>query len=63
MDNISDVDCMIVAVAHREFIEMDIENLKMFFRETDSSKGVLLDVKGIYDINKLKQSNLSWWRL
>lgn len=40
-----------------------IENIEKIFGKYQGHKKVLIDVKGIYDIDFLKQSNIYWWRL
>ena len=60
-DDVMDVDCVIIAVAHREFREISIETLKE--RYSLDGDNVLLDVKGIYSITQLENSGLKYWRL
>ena len=54
-------DCVIVAVAHKEFRELGLPGvLKML----GGTKGkVLIDVKGLYGVDELKTLDLLWWRL
>jgi UDP-N-acetyl-D-glucosamine/UDP-N-acetyl-D-galactosamine dehydrogenase len=63
INEIKNADCIIVAVAHKQFIENRIENIEKIFGKYQGHKKVLIDVKGIYDIDFLKQSNIYWWRL
>lgn len=63
INDIKNVDCIIVAVAHRQFVENRIENIENMFGEDQEHNKVLIDVKGIYDIEFLKKSNIYWWRL
>lgn len=60
-EDIKDVDCIIVAVAHNEFKKLTLKNLENIYRK-DANK-VLIDVKGIYSIEDLEQSGINWWRL
>lgn len=60
-ENIKDVDCIIVAVAHNEFKSLKLDDIKRLYK--DVKKGVFVDVKGLYNVNELKQSGLLWWRL
>lgn len=64
LDNIKDADCIIVAVAHDVFKKMKLDELKSLYRD-DLSDGekVLIDVKGIYPVQELKMSGMSYWRL
>ena len=61
MDEIRDADCVVVAVAHREFCELGVEGLLRLFGRNDVK--ILIDIKGMFDINELKKSNIIWWRL
>lgn len=63
INDIKNADCIIVAVAHKQFVENRIENIEDMFGENQEHKKVLIDVKGIYDIEFLKNSNIYWWRL
>ena len=61
LDDIYDVDCIIVAVAHNEFKALSLDDLKKFYKK-DAAK-VLIDVKGLYKVDDLKKSEMNWWRL
>ena len=63
MDEIKNVDCIILAVAHREFRSTPLAEFMKLYREADNAEKVMIDVKGIFDIEKLKASGLTWWRL
>ena len=63
LEDVSDADCVIVAVAHREFRQMPLSTVKGLFRKAPDGEKVLIDVKGIYQIQELKASGLNWWRL
>lgn len=63
IEEVSDVDCVIVAVAHNEFKTMSLDNIKKMFRNTSDDEKVLVDVKGLYKVEELKASGLQWWRL
>lgn len=63
MENISDSDCVIVAVAHNEFREMSLEDIKKMYRCSSDAEKVLIDVKGLYKIEDLRASGMQWWRL
>ena len=63
LEKISDADCVIVAVGHKEFKDFDMDRIKKLFKDVPDSEKVLIDVKGIYDINDLKKSGMRFWRL
>lgn len=64
LDDVIEVDCIIVAVAHDEFKELKLEQIKELYKTgiPDDQK-VLIDVKGLYEIDELKSSCMKWWRL
>lgn len=63
LDELEDVDCIIIAVAHNEFKKYKISEMKKLYRKSKDTEKVLIDVKGIYDIDTLRNSGLNWWRL
>ena len=60
LKQIKDVDGVIVAVAHRSFLEMGLSELLRPLR--DQKSGVLIDVKSILDPSKVPFS-IKYWRL
>ena len=60
LKQIKDVDGVIVAVAHRGFLEMGLSELLKPLR--DQKSGVLIDVKSILDPSKVP-SSIKYWRL
>lgn len=63
LEDVKNADCLIVAVAHKEFKAMRLEDLKKLYKAGDDTQNVLVDVKGLYNIEELKASGLKWWRL
>lgn len=63
IEDIKDADCVIVAVAHNEFQAMSLNDIKKLYRKGTDEEKVLVDVKGLYNIDDLKASGMQWWRL
>lgn len=63
LEDVSDADCVIAAVAHNEFRAMGIEKIIKLYRTCNDYEKVLIDVKGIFKIAELKQSGIKFWRL
>ena len=63
IEDITDADCVIVAVAHNEFKALHLNNIKKLFRSVPDEEKVLIDVKGLYKVEELKASGMQWWRL
>ena len=61
MDEICDADCVVAAVAHREFCELGVKGLQRLYGENDAK--ILIDVKGMFNLDELKKSDITWWRL
>lgn len=59
---IHDVDCLIVAVAHDSFKQIDSIELEKKFGNNIKKK-VLIDVKGIYNVKMLSDIGVNVWRL
>lgn len=62
-EDVSDADCVIVAVAHNEFRALSLEEIKKLFRAVPDEEKVLIDVKGLYRVEDLQKSGMQWWRL
>ena len=63
MNDVHDADCVIMAVAHKEFKVLGLEGVEKLFRDTDNANKVFLDVKGLYTVEKLEASGMKYWRL
>lgn len=63
LSEINDADCIIVAVAHKEFRNMQMSELLSLYKEGANDEKVLIDVKGLYSMEEVKQTGLRLWRL
>jgi len=63
LEDIKNADCVIVAVAHKEFKSLNLDDIKAMFKKSTDSEKVLIDVKGLYTVSDLKASGLRYWRL
>lgn len=61
LEEIEDVDCIIVAVAHDIFRKIPLDNIKKLYGK--NKEKVLIDVKGMYTIEELKKQGFLYWRL
>ena len=62
-EDVSEADCVIVAVAHNEFKQLGIAGVKKLFKVSSDSEKVLIDVKGLFKVEELQNSGIQWWRL
>ncbi len=60
---ITDADCVIVAVAHTQFKSLDLNDIKKLYKNSPDEEKVLIDVKGLYKISDLDASGMKYWRL
>lgn len=60
---LSDMDCLVFAVAHDEFKDLSLAVLEEKFIRGSNDKKVMIDIKGIYDKNKMEQAGYIYWRL
>ena len=61
LKDVHDADCVIAAVAHDEFEALGVGGLRRLYGENGAR--ILIDVKGMFDLAALKQSDIVWWRL
>lgn len=62
MDDIKDVDALIIAVAHEQFLGLDREKISSFYHPAHKRK-VLLDLKGILNRSEYLTEDYRYWRL
>lgn len=63
LEDVSDADCVIVAVAHNEFKAMRLDEIRKLFKTGHDTEKVLIDVKGLFNVSDLNNSGMIWWRL
>ena len=62
MDAVTNMDAVIVAVAHKEFLSLDKEKISAFFNPNHSKK-VFMDIKGLFDRKEYLTEDYIYWRL
>ena len=60
---ISDADCVIIAVAHNEFKAMPLSGIDKIFKDTENKNKVLVDVKSMIDKKAAQDAGYRYWRL
>ena len=64
MTNVSDADCIILAVSHDEFVKLTWEQIgKMYKKDVPAKERVLIDVKGIKNLKEAREQGYRYWRL
>ena len=62
MQDIKNMDAVVVAVAHDEFLKITKEDIDGFFNPGNAKK-VLADIKGLYNKDTFSGDDYSYWRL
>ena len=63
MSEIKDMDAVVIAVSHKEFADMTIEDFGAMFKDVPNEKKVLIDIKGILNRKEAESKGYSYWRL
>ena len=62
MDAVKDMDAVLVAVAHEQFLDLNKEAVSSFFNPKHSQK-VFMDIKGLFDRQEYMTEDYIYWRL
>lgn len=62
MDAVKDMDAVIVAVAHTQFLDLDKEVISSFYNSAHQKK-VFMDLKGLYNREDYLTEDYIYWRL
>lgn len=62
MDQIKDMDAVIIAVSHTEFLKLSKEDIANFYNKKHAKK-VLVDIKGLLDRKEYAEPEYLYWRL
>ena len=63
LEEVRDADCVILAVAHREFMALTPEKLDSLFAPMPNDEKVIIDVKSILPKEQLLAAGYRYWRL
>lgn len=62
MESVRDMDAVIIAVAHKEFLSFDKQTINQFYN-TKHEKKVLMDIKGLLNREEYLTQDYIYWRL
>ena len=62
MEEVKDMDAVIIAVAHDDFLKLDRERINSFYAASHKRK-VLLDIKGVLNRKEYLTEDYLYWRL
>jgi UDP-N-acetyl-D-galactosamine dehydrogenase len=60
LEEFNNLDALILAVAHREYLELPLETLVQCLKEKNT---IIVDVKSVLDAQKLAKMQINLWRL
>ena len=63
ISELKELDCLIIAVAHREIKTLTNEEIAGMFKDEPNDKKVLIDVKGVRDRKEMQALGYRYWRL
>lgn len=63
LEDLKDMDALIVAVGHEEFLNLSFDQLESFYKDGPNEQKVLVDIKSILDKKKYLSSGYNYWRL
>ncbi len=63
IEDLNNLDCLVIAVAHKEFIGISNEKLGEMFKDVPNNKKVIIDVKGIKNRQEMLNIGYKYWRL
>jgi len=62
MEEIKDMDAVILAVAHDEFLKLKQSDLEKLYKNVPTQNKVLLDIKGILNRKEFETAGYRYWR-
>lgn len=64
LEEINDLDCVVLAVAHNEFKALSWEQIDaMYKKDIGMNEKILIDVKGLRDLKETQKLGYRYWRL
>ena len=63
LKDVHDADCVILAVAHKEFLALSLAELDALFAPMPNEEKVLIDVKSVLNKVEIEEAGYRYWRL
>jgi UDP-N-acetyl-D-galactosamine dehydrogenase len=63
MNQISEMDAVILAVGHEDFLKLTEKEINTFFKDVDNEHKVLVDVKSVLNKDEYVKAGYRYWRL
>lgn len=63
IENIKDIDCLVFAVAHNRYKNIDIKNIEYLFNNCKNEGKIIIDVKSIFNKKQFEKLGYKYWSL
>lgn len=63
LDQIENADCVVLAVAHEKFYNLNWEKIEKFYKNVEGEEKVLIDIKGIVKRQEAEERKFRYWCL
>lgn len=63
IEQVNDADCLVFAVAHDQYKDMQFEKINSLFGNFDKNEKIIIDVKSILNKEKVINEGFSYWSL
>lgn len=63
IENIKNIDCLVMAVAHDKYKNMDIKEIEKLFKSCENEENIIIDVKSILDKKQFEDLGYKYWNL
>ena len=63
ISEVKDMDVVIIAVAHKQFLNFTIQDLNSFYKTGGNKRKVLIDIKGLLNRKEYEDLGYCYWRL
>ncbi len=63
MEDIKECDAVVLAVAHKEFANLSMNDISSLYKDVPNSKKVLIDIKGLLNRAEYEAVEYTYWRL
>lgn len=63
IENIKNIDCLVMAVAHDRYKNMNIKKMTKLFKSCKNEENIIIDVKSIFDKKQFEDLGYKYWNL
>lgn len=63
LQDLENLDCIVIAVSHNEYRDINIKDINKYFKSVDNSEKILIDIKSILNKEEIQKANYCYWRL